>query len=350
MGKRIVVVGAGAVGGYAGGHMARNGADVTFVDPWPENVNYIRENGIQLSGISEQERFSVPVNAFHLTEVQQISKERPIDIAFICMKSYDTVWATTLIKPYLAEDGFVVSLQNCINEERIAGVVGWGKTIGCIASMISVELTEPGHVVRNVKLGGEEHTVFRVGEVHGRLTERAKEVAELMKGGDSSKVTQNLWGERWSKLCINTMRNGLSACTGMNGIQRDTEDFSRDVSLRLADEAIRVGRALGYDIESLGGMETQWIVDAAAGDKTAQDACRDDLLGQCKLRTPGQRPSMGQDMRKGRRTEIDFINGFIVDKGREVGIETPVNASLVDLVKRVERGELTQSPDNVRDI
>jgi 2-dehydropantoate 2-reductase len=350
MGKRIVVVGAGAVGGYAGGHMARNGADVTFVDPWPEHVNYIREKGIQLSGTTEQERFSVPVKALHLTEVQQISKERPVDIAFICMKSYDTEWATTLIRPYLAEDGYVVSLQNCINEERIARIVGWGKTMGCIASMISVELEEPGHVVRNVELGGEKHTVFRVGEVHGRTTARATEVAELMKGGDSSKVTANLWGERWSKLCINTMRNGLSASTGMNGIDRDTEDFSRDVSLRLAGEAIRVGRALGYDIESLGGMQTQWIVDAAAGDTEAQNLCRDDLLEQCKHRTLGQRPSMGQDIRKGRRTEIDFINGFIVDKGREVGIDTPVNAALVDLVKRVERGELAQSPDNVRGI
>src|SRR5262249_22110436 len=82
--------------------------------------------------------------ALHLTEAQQLSKEAPIDIAFICMKSYDTAWATAMIKQYLAPGGYCVSLQNCMNEETIAGIVGWGKTLGSIASSITVELHAPG--------------------------------------------------------------------------------------------------------------------------------------------------------------------------------------------------------------
>src|SRR5688572_13387194 len=203
VGKRIVVVGAGAIGGYAGGHMTRAGHDVTLVDAWPEHVEYMREHGIQISGITEAERYSIPVRAIHVTEVQHFSKERPFDIAFVCVKSYDTEWATHLIKPYLAPEGFVVSLQNCINEERIAGVVGWGKTVGCIASLVAAELTAPGHVNRTVPMGGDKHVVYRVGEVHGRVTERATEVAELLRAADSAKVTTNLWGERWSKLVVN---------------------------------------------------------------------------------------------------------------------------------------------------
>ena len=88
----------------------------------------------------------------------------------MCMKSYDTEWATQLVKPYLAPGGYVVSLQNCINEERIAGIVGWGRTLGCIASRISVELFEPGKVRRQAPKGAASHTVFRVGEVHGLPT------------------------------------------------------------------------------------------------------------------------------------------------------------------------------------
>ena len=141
MGKRIVVVGAGAIGGSAGGHLTRAGHDVTLIDPWPEHVETMREHGLHLSGMTPEETHVVKVNAIHLTEVQQFCKQRPVDIAFICVKSYDTEWATHLIKPYLAPDGFCVSLQNCINEERIAAIVGWGKTMGCIASLVAAELS-----------------------------------------------------------------------------------------------------------------------------------------------------------------------------------------------------------------
>ncbi len=137
-------------------------------------------------------------------------RKQPIDIAFVCMKSYDTAWATTLIAQYLAPDGFVVSLQNCMNEETIAGVVGWGKVLGCIASSITVDLCEPGHVRRAAGKSGDKHTVFRVGEVHGRITDRAREVRRWSRCADTALVTSNLWGERWSKLVTNVMGNGMS--------------------------------------------------------------------------------------------------------------------------------------------
>jgi Ketopantoate reductase PanE/ApbA len=127
------------------------------------------------------------------------------DIAFVCTKSYDTYWAALLIRQYLAPGGYVVSLQNCMNEATIAGVVGWGKTMGCIASNISVSLVEPGHVHRGGVKGGAAHTVYRTGEVHDTITDRAHEICRLVSNADSAKVTDNLWGERWSKLVANTM-------------------------------------------------------------------------------------------------------------------------------------------------
>ena len=126
MGKRIVVVGAGAVGGYVGGHLTRAGHDVTLIDSWPEHVEAMRRDGLQLSGLTAAERHTVPGNALHLTEVQGLVRQKPIDVAIVSVKSYDTEWATLLIRQYLAPGGFVVSLQNCINEERIAQHVGWG--------------------------------------------------------------------------------------------------------------------------------------------------------------------------------------------------------------------------------
>ncbi len=217
MGKKIAFVGAGAVGGYAGAHMVAAGEDVTFIDPWPAHVEHMRKHGLRVTHAMKEPEFTVPVRALHVTDAQQLAKEKPVDIAFVCMKSYDTAWATMLIRQYLAPDGYVVSLQNCMNEETIAGVVGWGKTLGCIASSITVNLPEPGHVHRGAAKHGAAHTVFRAGEVHGRITARAEEIRRLVAYSDSAKVTNNLWGERWSKLVANAMQNGLSACTGLGG-------------------------------------------------------------------------------------------------------------------------------------
>jgi len=331
----------GAVGGYAGAHMVQAGEDVTFIDFWPEHVEHMKKHGLTITHLRDVEPFTVPTHALHITELQQVSKGKPFDIAFVCTKSYDTAWATAMIKQYLAPDGYCVSLQNCMNEETIAGIVGWGKTLGSIASSITVELCEPGHVRRAGGKHGAGHIVFRVGEVHGLVTERAKDVCRLLALADSAKVTENLWGERWSKLVINAMGNGVSACTGL--ISRDIllDDGLRHFTARLGSEAIRVGQALGYQLEEVLHIDPEIVACAGEGDPEARakyDAHR--LAEANKLGGGAHRPSMGQDMVKGRRTEIEFLNGFIVGKGKEVGVSTPANAALTDIVKRVEKGEL----------
>lgn len=345
MGKRIAYVGVGAVGGYVAGHLTRAGHDVTLIDPWPEHVEHMRRHGIELTGLTAAERHTVPVNALHITDVQRLVKEKQVDIAFLSVKSYDTEWAVQLIRPYLAPDGFVVSLQNCINEERIAQHVGWGRTVGCIASLIAVELYAPGRIKRTVPLGGDRHTVFRVGEPHGRVTRRVEEVAEMLRAVDSAKVTTNLWGERWSKLVINSMRNGLSAATGLFGNQRDTQEGPRWVSIRLGSEAVKVGQALGFQLEKMLGMEPEVLARAGEGHKDALTEITNVLMDGAKRRADDQRPSMAQDISKGRRTETDFINGYVAARGVEIGVPAPTHALMNEAVRRVERGEVKPSPD-----
>jgi 2-dehydropantoate 2-reductase len=325
--------------------MARGGEDVTLIDAWPEHVEYIRRHGIQLSGLTAQEKYSIQVPVLHIGDVQQLIKERPVDIAFISVKSYDTEWATHLIRPYLAPGGYVVSLQNCINEERIAAITGWGKVLGSIVSLLSAELYAPGHIKRTIPMGGAHHTVFRVGEVHGRTTPRAEEVARVLAHADSSKVTSNLWGERWSKLVINSMRNGLSAATGLSGNERDSNEGPRDVSIRLGSQAVRVGQALGFQLEKLQVMDAETLARAGEGSADAKAEIVDQLLKLAKTRSEEQRPSMAQDIFKGRRTETDFINGFVAARGAEIGVPAPLHASINALVKKVERKELKPGPE-----
>ena len=124
MKKRIAIVGAGALGGYVGGTLAQLGHDVTLIDAWPGHIETIRARGLELDGMTPAEKFTVTrARTMHLTEVQSLAKA-PVDVAMVAVKSYDTAWATALIAPYLAPEGFVVSLQNCLNEETIAGIVG----------------------------------------------------------------------------------------------------------------------------------------------------------------------------------------------------------------------------------
>ncbi|HUQ76840.1 MAG TPA: 2-dehydropantoate 2-reductase [Burkholderiales bacterium] len=349
MTKRIAIVGAGALGGYVGGNLAHLGHDITLIDPWPENVETIRARGIELDGLTPEERFTVrKAKALHITELQSLAKS-PFDIAMVSMKSYDTAWATALIAPYLKPEGFVVSLQNCLNEETIAGIVGWGRVVGIVASLISVDMYEAARIRRTIAKGGDKYTIFRIGEPHGRITPRVEELVEWFSGIDSAKATTNLWGERWSKLVQNGMGNGVTAATGLT-----TPDCARNPAIlrfqiKLAGEGVRVGQALGYQLEKVRGIDPEVLARAAEGDKAAIDQAETVLIpkGGANPRDSIQRPSMAQDILKGRRTEIDAMNGLIARKGAELGVPAPSHEKLTALVTKIERGELKPSPSHL---
>ena len=347
MDKRIVVVGAGAIGGYTGGNLAHNGFDVTIVDPWPEHVEAIRRDGLSLEGITPEESIVAHPKMLHLTELQHLAKERPIDIAFISVKSYDTEWAAAMIRQYLAPTGYVVSLQNCINEERIAAIVGWGRTVGAIAAILSAELYAPGKIRRTGAKNPPGHEVYRVGEVHGRMTRRIEELGALIRTVDTCKVTDNLWGERWSKLCVNGMHNGVSAASGLSGNAMRQDDRIRQIIIALGGEAVRIGQACGYKLEDIAGQDADKLARASEGDRGALEEVEALMLAlrNTQQRSEQQRPSMGQDMMKGRRTEIDFINGLIVERGREIGRPAPTHEKLIQAVKRVELGRASPAPE-----
>jgi 2-dehydropantoate 2-reductase len=346
MTKRIAIVGAGALGGYVGGTLAHLGHDVTLIDAWPEHVEIIRSRGLELDGVTPEEKFVVTkARTLHVTEAQSLARS-PVDVAMVAVKSYDTLWATALIAPYLSERGFVVSLQNCLNEETIASVVGWGRTVGAVASFISVDLYEAGRIRRTVAKGGDQHTVFRIGEPHGRITPRVAELVEWFRGVDSAKATANLWGERWSKLVQNAMGNGVTAASGLTSNACLQDPAIRRLQIQLAGEAVRVGQALGFQLEKIRGAEPALYVRAIEGDAQAMSALEASIVPKAgsNPRADIQRPSMAQDILKGRRTEIDAMNGTIARKGAEIGVPAPSHEKLAALVARIERGELRLSP------
>ena len=253
---RVGVFGAGAIGGTVGGLLALAGRDVTLIGQWREHIDAVRKNGLRMVETTGT-RLAHP-HILHHEELGTLTK--PFDVVLLCVKSYDTEWAVKAVAPHLAPHGFVASLQNGINESRIAAIVGVERTVGVGISTIGANATEPGEVVRTSSRGGSAHTVFRVGEIDGRMTPRIAALVELLNLVDSAKATDNLMGERWSKLVINSITHGLAVVTGLNSRALMASQALRPLTIRLAAEGVRAGRAQRLKLVDIYGAEADtWL-------------------------------------------------------------------------------------------
>ena len=336
MGSRIAIMGAGAAGSYIGAFLTRDGEDVTLIDMWPEHVELMKSIGLRASG--SQGDFTVPVKALHLTEAQEIKE--PFDIVFLAVKSYDTEWATHFVKRFVKPSGFVASAQNCMNDELVTSIVGYGREVGCVMSHIEVALWEPGHVIRGGEVGRDSgHDVFRVGELHGRITPRVEHLASMLSSIDGAKVTTNIWGERWTKLTQNCMGNAVAAMStlGSQGMAKNPQ--ARALRIHLARETVQVGQTLNFHLEPIADFDPDFWARSDQGDVFEElDAYLESHGGRVDWLA-----SMAQDVKKGRRTEIDYMNGLVVDRGQEVGVPTPVSEAVVSIVKEIDADRI--APD-----
>jgi 2-dehydropantoate 2-reductase len=324
--KRIAIIGAGAIGSVVGGLLTKAGHDVTLVDQWPEHVETMRAKGLRLSGTIGD--FVVPVKALHMHELQAVRE--PFDAVFIAVKSYDTEWATSMPLNYLRPDGVVVDFQNGINDERVAAIAGKQRTLGCVIT-ISAGMYEAGHAMRT----DTGQIGFKIGEHDGRDTERARELATIMNAVAETKVTTNLFGERWSKLAINCMANPLSGLTGLGTLAVRTEPKIAAIGVHVGAEAIMVGRAVGHEVEPIYGIPVQRYIDAYRG--TGLAALLDDIAAIARQRGGGE-PSLLQDVKKKRRTEIDYLNGYVCEQGKKHGVPTPFNDAVVGVIRSLGVG------------
>lgn len=332
---RIGIIGVGAIGGVVGGLLTKAGRDVTLIDQWPEHVEVMKTKGLQLSGTCGDHL--IPVNALHIHELQTV--EQPFDAVFVAVKSYDTEWATSLGLRYLAPNGCIVDFQNGMNDERVAAVAGRERTLGCVIT-IGAGLIGAGHATRTDRAA----VGFKVGELDGKETDRARALVAIMNDVAPAKLTTNLMGERWSKLAVNCMANPLAGLSGLGSAEvRSLPEPSR-IAVQIVAECVKVARASGYEVEPIYGLDPQRFVDAAGG--KGADALLADMAASAKF-LAGGRPSLLQDVIKGRRTEIEYLNGWVAGQGRKVGVPTPVNDAVVKLVTSFGVGKLKPDPKNL---
>jgi len=349
MDKRIAVVGAGAIGAAIGAYLIKAGHDITLIDQWAAHIEKIRSDGLKLTDLDGE--FTVPARALHLSDVSNLSEQ--FDIVYLSVKSYDTRWSTYLIEPFLKPTGFILPAQNALNDEPVASIVGFSRTVGCVPH-IGAAVYEPGHVIRTDPTTSRS---FTVGELSGLITPRVSEIADDLKVSGPNEVTTNIWGARWAKLVVNCMRNTIAGLIGpaLSSLTEEQEDTANLIRAATGCEVVRVGLALGVAIEPVWGIPARELAEATTRNSLEVLIDKLEAFARQIETTPEQaqklgvpsRPSLLQDVMKGRRTEVDYLNGHVVKKGEETGIATPMNRAITDLMKKLERGEIKPDPSHL---
>lgn len=332
MNRTIAILGTGAIGSSVGADLSRQGYDVLLIDQWPAHVEAMKAHGLHIT--MKEEELHTPVRAIHLCELS--SQRRQFDIVFLTSKSYDSGWMAELIKPYLKPDGFLVSLQNSLNDEWIAPIIGPERDVGSVVEL-SGELFEPGKVKRNTD---RTRTWFAPGELHGRITPRLREVAQILSHVGVTEMTTNIWGAKWSKLVVNSMTGALVGILGIYNyeIAEDPELFR--CSIHLGKESLQVATTLGFSLEPLFGITPEDFL------KSTDEVLEKNLLTLLSNLGKQARNTILQDHLKGRRTEIEFINGLVVRKGKEARVPTPLNEAVTLLNRQIEQGKLKPGRSN----
>ena len=340
----IVVYGAGAIGGQIAVRLARAGLDPTVVEPWTPQREAIRAHGLvvrdEQSGAEERADLRV---------VAPGELGGPVGILFLCVKSYDTLEALTVVKPLLDADSLVVSMQNSINEEWIAPEVGAERVVGGVI-LVNGSFLEPGRVqasssVSRATASADLPGVY-VGEHEAPADKNARRVAGVLDHVWPSQSIDDLAHERWSKMVNNTMLNPVSAIGGMKSAELLANADARRLAVRLAAETMRVAEAEGHPLSViLGEYAAEDVYATAAGDT---DAVERALADRAHRVSPSAMTSMYQDVQRKRRTEIDYFSGLVAQKGAGHGIPTPHCDIVTRLVHDVESGALTPSPSAVR--
>ena len=304
---RIAVMGAGALGCYFGGMFARAGAPVTLIGR-EQHVEAMARAGLSFDSIHFRQQ--IPVSAS--TDAAAV---QDAEIVLLCVKTVDTEEAAKSLAPHLRRGAVLVSLQNGVdNVERIRSATG----IEAIPASVYVaaEMTAPGcvkHTARGDLVIGDLSGLYGTDEPQRQRLERLATLFGL--AGISCTVSENIAGELWTKLIMNCAYNAISALSRSRYGRMVQSPWTRELMRQVIEEVVAVGRAAGVQFPSVNLVE--------AGIKLAETM-------------PNAISSTAQDLARGKRTEIDSLNGYVARRGVELGIATPVNKTLHALVKLLE--------------
>ncbi|MBI4962976.1 MAG: 2-dehydropantoate 2-reductase [Desulfomonile tiedjei] len=309
---RIAVVGAGALGSVIGGLLHEAGLDPVFIERDRDEVRLVKEQGLRLEGVSG-DRYIRP------RIVAEASEAGAIDLALVLVKSYDTAASVETLKQILAPDGLVLTLQNGIGNYETLNQAFPGQVLLGTTTMGAMTLG-PGRF-RHTGLG---QTHF--GEADGRVRERTSAVGAILEkmNGGPVHVVDNAVGCVWSKLIINAAINAPATLLRVRNGDLPASPAGRQLIHKIVEECLTIVRAKKINLIFQDPEAT--------------------VIAVCEG-TAGNVNSMFQDIRAGRRTEIDFINGALAKEAKTLGISVPVNRALSLLIKALEATSSKRVPD-----
>ena len=322
---KVAIYGAGSLGTILGAFIARSGKEIDLVNRNKAHVAALKKAGAQVTGTLQ---FTQAVHALLPEEMTAA-----YDIIFLMTKQQDNPRTVTFLKNYLAPDGVIVTLQNGLPEDGIAEIVGQDRVLGCTVAW-GATLVAPG--VSELTSSPDALT-FSLGTTAPKAHPYLPAVKQLLEMMGPVTVESNFTGTRWSKLLINSAFSGMSTVLGCTFGEAAKPLASRRIVLGLIKECIDVCAKAGIKIEPVQGKDAVKLLDYNGPVKKALSLL---ILPIAIRKHAALKASMLQDIEKGKKTEVDAINGAIADFGRKVGCPVPLNEKVTALIHRIEDGEL----------
>ncbi len=344
---RTLLVGCGAIGGVVGATLLRAGCDLTLVAGNPEFREAIARDGLGVKDLNGQKWHARPARP-PVVQAGELQGQAPFDLCLLATKTTTLEEAAREVKPLLASSAIVVCLQNGLPEERVTAVLPTHRVVGCVVGW-GATLIGPGLSQRTSRGG------LQIGRLGGGGDEDPllKEVAALLGMGFPTRFVADLRAVRWSKLAINCATSTLGACGGDALGRLLQHRLVRRLTLELWSEISAVARAEGVRMAKVAGtldIDRLAISEADRRQRLGSPALfyKHSLLWAIGLKFRRMRSSMLIAIDRGRRPEIDWLNGEVVRRGAAHGIKTPVNAALVSLVHDIVARRETSSFETLR--
>jgi 2-dehydropantoate 2-reductase len=324
---RVLVVGLGAIGGPVAGYLASAGHDVRGVDAWSEHVEAINRNGMRITGARGEHRFWFPAMLWDELEV-----DTALELAFVCVKGYDTARAADLLAPLLGSSSIVVSTQNGMNEEILGARLGTEHILGAVTE-IGGYIVAPGEIAETRADGG-----FVIGELDGSDSSRLERARDALAACAPTVTTSTIRSLLWSKLTWNCMMNPLTTLAACGQGEVWLTPRLQELALAVGRESAAVAGQEGAPLEALTFLGVD-LPALLSDDSQFAEATLATVVE--RYRSQAQKStSMREDVARGRPTEIEALNGHVVRRGRELGVSVPLNSKIVESIRAVERGEL----------
>lgn len=330
---RTAIYGAGSLGTILGAFITKNGGQVDLVNRNKAHVEALQKEGAKVIGTMN---FTQKVTAYTPNEMSGL-----YDVIFLMTKQQHNTEVVTSIKEFLAPSGVIVTLQNGIPELQIADIVGENRVLGCTVAW-GATLKEPGVCELT---SAPDSLTFSLGSLTPGEHPLLPKVKELLQMMGPVELDANFIGTRWSKLLINSAFSGMSAVLGCTFGQAAKDRASRKIVQALIKECIDVCAAGGIKIEPVQGKDIVKLLDYS---NPVKKAISNFIIPIAIRKHALLRASMLQDLEKGKLTEVDAINGVVSAFGRKVGCPTPMNDKVVEIVHRIERGELKPQFANLK--